>query len=167
MIISKYSNGVLEDTININESVDFSVNEGLESIKKVPSGFSKDLTKNGFVKEISSGESYFVDVVNIKVENEDINNPDKYDAKIVKSLKGLAPKIKDIMDNEEPRTVSKATSTIKFNTGSYLDLVSDKYNKRDFHQEDVAGYTFLICRSTSYDDFDEKFFIKYMVYLMA
>lgn len=76
-------------------------------------------------------------------------------------------RITTINKNDKCRTVTEAHSNyIVFSDGSRLDF-NQTGTKQYFSYTNTYGIHFLIQRTEVYDDFDEKFYKNYIVYIVT
>lgn len=164
MILKVYENGVNCKDIEIKESV--SVNEQKEVL--LGSEFDKKLSKNKFVSELQSCPSVFLGPsAYYKVGEDEVSDTSLYDKKFISLLKNFVPKIKSYWDEFDERTVSRVSSNwLVFSDGSSLETLSNKHVKLEFFYHKIAGYEFVIQRKYNWDDFDEKYYIRYLPYLL-
>jgi hypothetical protein len=110
------------------------------------------ITKKGFIETLSNNETILVDSGFYYSDGTCINAMER---------------IITINKNIKRRTVTEEHSNyIVFSDGSRLDF-NQTGTKKYFSYTNTYGIHFLIQRTEVYDDFDEKFYKNYIVYMVA
>lgn len=114
------------------------------------------ITKKEFIEILSSNETILVDSVF------------RYnDRKCINSMENAMERIITTNKNVKRRTVTGEHSNyIVFSDGSRLDF-NQAGTKKYFSYTNTYGIHFLIQRTEVYDDYDEKFYKNYIVYMVA
>lgn len=114
------------------------------------------ITKKEFIETLSNNETILVD------------NLFRYnDRKCINAMENAMERIITINKNVKRRTVTKEHSNyIVFSDGSRLDF-NQVGTKKYFSYTNRYGIYFLIQITEVYDDFDEKFYRSYVVYMVG
>lgn len=113
------------------------------------------ITKKEFIETLSNNETILVDSLF------------RYnDRKCIKAMEHAMERITTI-NYAKRRTVTEEHSNyIVFSDGSRLDF-NQIGTKKYFSYTNTYGIHFLIQRTEVYDDFDERFYKNYIVYMVA
>lgn len=110
------------------------------------------ITKKEFIETLSNNETILAGSVFRQSDDRCIN---------------AMARIATINKNAKRRTVTEEHSNyIVFSNGSRLDF-NQTGTKKYFSYTNTYGIHFLIQRTEVYDDFDEKFYKNYIVYIVA
>lgn len=114
------------------------------------------ITKKEFIETLSNNETILV------------GSLFRYcDGKCINAMEHAMERITTIYKNAKRRTVTEEHSNyIVFSDGSRLDF-NQAGTKKYFSYTNTYGIYFLIQRTEVYDDFDEKFYKNYIVYMVA
>lgn len=114
------------------------------------------ITKKEFIETLSNNETILADSIFCYCNG-----------KCIKAMEHAMERIATINKNAKRRTVTKEHSNyIVFSDGSRLDS-NQAGTKKYFSYTNTYGIHFLIQRTEVYDDYDEKFYKNYIVYMVA
>lgn len=114
------------------------------------------ITKKEFIETLSNNETIFVGSLFRYNDRKDIN-----------AMERTMERIITINKNIKRRTVTEEHSNyIVFSDGSRLDF-NQAGTKKYFSYTNTHGIHFLIQQTEIYDNFDEKFYKNYIVYMVA